>query len=181
MWAHLHQPRCPSVGASHRAPSSDLSYMSCTQQMWPGRSSLCGWYTAPRQLSGFGCGSIIAIGPPFHWGSSSVDGVKQASTESGQNPVHLVRYEATTREAELWSTVFGVANSSVRHTRPEPRGHPGQWAADGDHISQLCCSCFFQLRHLRIGAATARVARVRTLPTFENPIWDPANYCVAKY
>ena len=55
-----------------------------------------------------------------------MDGVKQASTESGQNSVHLVRYEATTREAELRSTVFGVAKSSVRHTCTEPRGHPEQ-------------------------------------------------------
>ena len=46
-----------------------------------------------------------------------MDGIKQASTKSGQNTVHLVRYETTTCEAELRSTVFGVANSSVRsHT-----------------------------------------------------------------
>ena len=138
----------------------------------PGRSSLCGWYTAPRQLPGFGCGSIIAIGSPFHWGSSSVDGVKQASTKSGQNSVHLVWYETTTCEAELWSTVICVANSSVWHTRPEPRGDPGQWAADGGtsgspissslsrvtprfrtccemYISQLCRYRFFQLCRLR--------------------------------
>ena len=53
-----------------------------------------------------------------------MDGVKQASAESGQNSVYLVRYETTTREAKLRPTVLGVANSSVRHTRPEPRGHP---------------------------------------------------------
>ena len=52
--------------------------------LWPMRSSLCGWYTAPRQLYCFRCGSTIAIGPPFHRGSSPVDDVKQALTESGK-------------------------------------------------------------------------------------------------
>ena len=38
-------------------------------------------------------------------------------------------------EAELLSTVFVVANSSVRHTCPEPRGHP---AADGgSHLTAM--------------------------------------------
>ena len=45
-WAHLHQPRRLAlfVGASHRAPSSDLSYMSCTQRMLSGSSFGLGGY-----------------------------------------------------------------------------------------------------------------------------------------
>ena len=61
----------------------------------------------------------------------SIEAVRlwMASNRLRLNPdktVHLVRYETTTCEAELRSTVFGVANSSVRHTRPESWGHPGQ-------------------------------------------------------
>ena len=36
MWAYLYQPRRPSVGASHRSPSSNLSYMSCHRTDVPG-------------------------------------------------------------------------------------------------------------------------------------------------
>ena len=35
--------------------------------------------------------------------------------------------------------------------------------------------------HIGAGAATARIARVQTLPTFGNLTWDPAQNCVAKY
>ena len=38
----------------------------------PGRSPLCGRYAAPQQLSGFGCGNVIATGPPFHRSSPSL-------------------------------------------------------------------------------------------------------------
>ena len=104
----------------------------------PGRSSLCRWYTSPWQLSGFGCRSYFLISSPFHQGSSPMDGIQQASTESGQNSVYLVWYETTTREAKSRLTVLGVANSSVRHTRPEPRGHPWQRAADGGpHLTAM--------------------------------------------
>ena len=145
-WAHLHVPRRPSVGASHRAPSSDLSYMSFTQRMLLGSWRPSAWaFISMRMIHS----STAAAWPQMRkhyrdWSSVPsrqfvcVDGFKQASTKSGQNSYHLVRYETTTREAELRSTVFGVANSSVRHTRPEPRGHPGQWAADGGpHLTAM--------------------------------------------
>ena len=117
--------------------------------LWPGRSSLCGWYTAPWQLSGFRCRGTFAISSPFHRSSSPMDGVKQASAESGQNSVYLVRYETTTREAKF-DRLSSVSPTLVSDTHVRNLGVIlDSELLMGDHISQLCRSCFFQLRRMR--------------------------------
>ena len=58
-----------------------LVYSGCRRDrdvLRPGRSPLCGRYATPRQLSGFGCGNVIATGLPFHRSSPFLDGTQKS-------------------------------------------------------------------------------------------------------
>ena len=160
MWACLHRLRHLSAGVSHRASSLDLSCMSCTLRTLPGLWHPTAWaFTSMRII----CSSTEAVWLLMrkrYWDWFSVPS-KQSIFEWRQTgfgsirtklkySIHLVWYKTATREAELRLTVIGVTNSSVRHTRLEPQGHPWQWAANGRSHLTAMLFVFFQLHCLQL-------------------------------
>ena len=60
-----------------------------------------------------------------------------------KNDYTILNISKRSCNGHLVCPVLGVANSSVRHTRPEARGHPWQRAADGGpHLTAMSCLFF---------------------------------------
>ena len=183
MWARLHRPRRPSVGASHRAPSLDLSYMSCLQRMLPGSWRPSAWaFTSMRTIRSSTAAVWLRMRKRYRdWSSvpskQSVFGWHQTgfgSIRTKLNSFGLVRgRQLAKRSCDRLSSVSPtlVSDTHVRYLGVILDSE----LLMGDHISQLCRSCFFQLRRLR--AIRHSLTQKSILMLVQSFICNRIDYC----